>query len=157
VRRGEVRWGEARRGEAWPASQGGVRQSGARRGEAGRGIPEAGPDEAVLVDGADSAPAGVAALTRAGLAAATSQAARSKDREDQLAALVGGEIDPLITDWVEKIQQLVDTAPDLEHIRQGLLDLLPSMSADQFTRAMQHALAIGGAAGMFDALEDSRG
>ncbi|WP_164124231.1 DUF935 domain-containing protein [Stenotrophomonas maltophilia] len=121
------------------------------------GIPEAGPDEAVLVDGADSAPAGVAALTRAGLAAATSQPARGKDREDQLAALVGGEIDPLIADWVEKIQQLVDTAPDLDHIRQGLLDLLPSMSADQFTRAMQHALAIGGAAGMFDALEDSRG
>lgn len=120
------------------------------------GIPEAGPDEPVLGAAPESAPGSRVALSRTAVAVASAQPA-PKDREDQLVALVAEEVDPVISDWVDQIQTLVDSAQTLEQIRDGLLGLLPGLSTAQFTRAMQHALAIGGAAGMLDALEDSRG
>ena len=64
--------------------------------------------------------------------------------------------DPVVGKWVEQIRQLVDGAASLEEIRDGLLQLLPDLDAARFAGVMQHALAIAGAAGMFDALEDSR-
>ncbi|WP_296280568.1 DUF935 domain-containing protein [Pseudoxanthomonas sp.] len=78
------------------------------------------------------------------------------DREDQLAALLGESADPVVQEWVEQIRQLVDTADSLEAVRDGLLPLLASMDGDRFAGVMQHALAVAGVAGMFDALEDSR-
>ncbi|MGH8043518.1 MAG: DUF935 domain-containing protein, partial [Stenotrophomonas sp.] len=118
------------------------------------GIPEAGPDEPVLGATPVAPQADRAALSRAHPAAAV---AAPRDREDQLVGLVADEIDPVVAGWVDKIQALVDGARDLEQVREGLLALLPQLSTEQFTRAMQHALAIGGAAGMLDGLEDSRG
>ena len=64
--------------------------------------------------------------------------------------------DPVVTEWVDQVQRLVDTAGSLEDVRDGLLQLLPDLDAGKFAQVMQHALAIAGAAGMFDALEDSR-
>ncbi len=124
------------------------------------GIPEAAADEPVLGAGPEMTLGGRAALSRTGLPGAVAVASAQpvpKDREDQLVALVAEEVDPVISDWVGQIQTLVDSAQTLEQIRDGLLGLLPGLSTAQFTRAMQHALAIGGAAGMLDALEDSRG
>lgn len=78
------------------------------------------------------------------------------DREDQLAALLADAADPLVGEWIDQIQQLVDSAGSLEDVRDGLLDLLPQLDAGKFAQVMQHALAIAGAAGMLDALDDSR-
>ncbi len=79
-----------------------------------------------------------------------------RDREDQLARLLAEEADPIIGEWVDRIRDLVDRAQGLEDVRDGLLQLLPDMDARRFGQVMQHALAIAGAAGMLDALEDSR-
>jgi len=70
---------------------------------------------------------------------------------------VATELDPVVAEWVGAIRELVDGAQDLEQIRDGLLALLPNLSVAQFGQAMQHALAIAGAAGMLDALDESRG
>lgn len=73
-----------------------------------------------------------------------------------MAALLADAADPVVADWVDQVQRLVDTAGSLEDVRDGLLQLLPDLDAGKFAQVMQHALAIAGAAGMFDALEDSR-
>ncbi|WP_411832315.1 DUF935 domain-containing protein [Pseudoxanthomonas mexicana] len=82
--------------------------------------------------------------------------APAPDREDQLAALLADAADPLVGEWIDQVRNLVDTASSLEDVRDGLLDLLPSLDAGKFAQVMQHALAIAGAAGMLDALDDSR-
>ncbi|MBH1874333.1 DUF935 domain-containing protein [Stenotrophomonas maltophilia] len=121
------------------------------------GIPEAGEDEPVL--GQPPVPVDQVALShiRAAALAAQPVSVSSRDREDQLAQLVANELDPVVAEWVDTIRELVDGAQDLEQIRDGLLALLPSLTVTQFGQAMQHALAIAGAAGMLDALDESRG
>ncbi|WP_313036591.1 DUF935 domain-containing protein [Stenotrophomonas acidaminiphila] len=126
------------------------------------GIPEADAnDPDVLVVAAEpAAPAAMAAATArlpAASAAAAAVPAAVPDREDQLVRLLAGAADPVVGGWVEQIRQLVDGAASLEEIRDGLLQVLPELDAARFAGVMQHALAIAGAAGMFDALEDSRG
>lgn len=81
----------------------------------------------------------------------------ARDREDQLAALLADAADPLVGEWVDQVRDLVNSAGSLEEVRNGLLDLLPQMDASKFAHVMQHALAVAGAAGMLDALDDSRG
>lgn len=126
------------------------------------GIPEADAnDPDVLVVAAEpAAPAAMAAATArlpAASAAAAAVPAAAPDREDQLVRLLAGAADPVVGGWVEQIRHLVDSAASLEEIRDGLLQVLPELDAARFAGVMQHALAIAGAAGMFDALEDSRG
>jgi len=77
------------------------------------------------------------------------------DREDQLAAMLAREADPLVGQWVEQIEALVNRANSFEDIQDGLLDVLPDMDADKFARVVQHALAVAGVAGMSDARDDS--
>jgi phage gp29-like protein len=84
------------------------------------------------------------------------QPAPAPDREDQLGALLADAADPLVGEWVDQVRELVDNAGSLEQVRDGLLDLLPQMDAGKFAQVMQHALAVAGAAGMLDALDDSR-
>jgi len=76
------------------------------------------------------------------------------DREDQLAALLAREADPLVGQWIEQIEALVNRAGSFEDIQDGLLALLPEMDADTFARVMQRALAVAGVAGMADAGDD---
>jgi len=76
------------------------------------------------------------------------------DREDQLAALLAREADPLVGQWTEQIEALVHRAGSFEDIQDGLLALLPEMDADKFARVMQRALAVAGVAGMADAGDD---
>lgn len=121
------------------------------------GIPEAGEDEPVLGQVPPVTDQVALSSVRAAAAAAQPVSVSSSDREDQLARLVATELDPVVAEWVGAIRELVDGAQDLEQIRDGLLALLPNLSVAQFGQAMQHALAIAGAAGMLDALDESRG
>jgi len=79
------------------------------------------------------------------------------DREDQLAGLLAKEADPIVGQWVEQIEELVNRAGSFEEIQDGVLALLPDMDADEFARTVQHALAVAGVAGMSDAGDDSHG
>jgi len=71
--------------------------------------------------------------------------------------MLAKEADPIVGQWVEQIEALVNRAGSLEEIQDGLLDVLPDMDADEFARVVQHALAVAGVAGMADAREESRG
>ncbi|MCR6661837.1 MAG: DUF935 domain-containing protein [Luteimonas sp.] len=80
-----------------------------------------------------------------------------RDREDQLLELLASRADPVVGEWVEQIEALVQRAVSLEEIRDGLIELLPDMPADRFGQVMQRALAIAGVAGMGDAADESNG
>jgi len=58
---------------------------------------------------------------------------------------------------VDHIQELVDSAADLEDLRDNLIALLPDMPLDRFAEVMQWALAGGQLAGMVEAQEDADG
>lgn len=76
-------------------------------------------------------------------------------REDQLVALLASRADPIVGQWVEQIEQLVNNAISLEEIRDGLLELLPGLDAARFAQVMKQALAIAGVAGIGDATDDA--
>jgi phage gp29-like protein len=119
------------------------------------GIPEA-DDEKDLLVVTEETPAGAPAGRQAAATAKIRQPAAPRDREDQLAELLADSADPIVKEWVDQIRALIDGAGSLEEVRDGLLPLLADVDAEKFAKVMQHALAIAGAAGMLDALEDSR-
>ncbi len=82
--------------------------------------------------------------------------APARSREDQLVELLAGRADPIVAQWVDRIEQLVNSAVSIEEIRDGLLQLLPDLPAERLAQVMQQALAIAGVAGMSDAADESR-
>jgi len=118
------------------------------------GLPD--PDEgAELLQAPTPPPPLLPGFNRALNKEAAAPRAVEMDREDQLAGLLAKEADPLVGQWVEQIEALVNRAGSLEEIQDGLLALLPDMDADEFARTVQHALAVAGVAGMADVREDS--
>lgn len=121
------------------------------------GLPDPATGAEVKLLGAPAAaPAAVPAAPAVNAQALNREQVATPDREDQLAALLADAADPLVSDWIDQVRELVDGAGSLEELRDGLLDLLPTMDAGKFADVMQHALAVAGAAGMLDALDDSR-
>jgi len=80
---------------------------------------------------------------------------RFDDREDQLAALLASEADPLVGELVAEIRDLVDGATSLEEIRAGLDRITPDLDTTRLAGVMQYALAAAGIAGMYDAGVDA--
>lgn len=124
------------------------------------GIPE--PEDGQPVLGAAPAPAPVAApvdkpvVPPAKVAAATAQTAAAQPPE-QLLDRTGRQARPAVADWVQQIRGLVETAASLEAIRDGLEQLLPGMTLDQYADAMAEALAAAALAGRYEILQEVAG
>lgn len=65
------------------------------------------------------------------------------------------EISPAMAAWINQIKALVDSATSLQDIRDGLMKLAPDMSLDQYTAAMQRALAAAALAGRYEILQEA--
>ncbi|RPE81837.1 DUF935 domain-containing protein [Vulcaniibacterium tengchongense] len=119
------------------------------------GLPD--PDEGaeLLTAPAVAAPAPPAAATPARTRRAENREGAPRDREDQLVALLASRADPVVGQWVERIEALVQQAGTLEEVRDGLLELMPDLDSKRFAAVLQHALAIAGIAGMSDAVDDA--
>lgn len=112
------------------------------------GIPEAEDDKDLLVEPAAPAPA--APADPRGVAAATAQrpaiaAAPASEMTTQLDAAVRSP-----AAWVQQIRDMVASAASLVEIRDGLLDLYPDMSLDEYADAMAMALGAAHLAGRSD-------
>ena len=59
--------------------------------------------------------------------------------------------------WFAQIRKLVDSAQSLEQIRDGLEQLLPGMSLDQYAQAMGMAMQAAQLAGRYDVLQEAAG
>ena len=125
------------------------------------GIPMPQDGEPVLQQPAQPMPFGLAGLRAAwpadaplaALAAATPGAAATPPQAmaQQLAAGAA----PAVTGWLAQIRALVERAQSLDDIRNGLEQLLPDMTLDQYAAAMAQALAAAQLAGRYEVLNEA--
>ena len=115
-------------------------------------IPEPAEGEEILqVAAAPAAPAAPApAEPPADIAVATAQkpATTAADRLDD-------DLQPLTGQWIARIRQLVEGAESLEQIRDGLAELLPDMTIEQYAEAMAQALAAAALQGRLDIVQEA--
>lgn len=116
------------------------------------GIPEPSEQEDVLqLQTEASAPARSEPEQPAGVAVATAQqkpAATAAQRLDD-------DLQPITGQWITRIRQLVEQAESLEQIRDGLAELLPEMTLEQYAEAMAQALAAAALQGRLDIVQEA--
>ena len=92
---------------------------------------------------------------KAALAAQLAALPQPQDAPALQADKLDADLAPAMTDWIDRIRALVDTCDTLEQVRDGLLDLMPDMRLDDYTRAMQQALAAAALAGRYEVLREA--
>lgn len=120
------------------------------------GIPMAQKDEPVL--GAPQPQQGPPAIT--GKAAATAvvpDAAPAPLPTLAMLPQLRTSAAPALDNWIGQIRNLVETATSLEAIRDGLAQLLPGMTLDQYAAAMAEALRAAELVGRSDVLDEAAG
>ena len=117
------------------------------------GIPMPQPGQVVLgvTPVVQAAPTGTAALTAVLPAPAAQPLTVSQTMQPQLANNVQQATSP----WFAQIRKLVESATSLEQIRDGLEQLIPNMTLDQFALAMGEAMAAAQLAGRYEVLQEA--
>ncbi len=64
---------------------------------------------------------------------------------------------PAADAWLDQVRQLAGNVDSLDALREGLLQLLPDMTLDQYAAAMQEGLAAAALAGRYDVLQETAG
>ena len=65
------------------------------------------------------------------------------------------DLQPITGRWIGRIRQLVEQAESLEQIRDGLAELLPDMTLEQYAEAMAQALAAAALQGRLDIVQEA--
>lgn len=112
--------------------------------------PAEGEDVLAVVAGSAAQPESVVAP---GTAVATAQIAAPKTAVEQL----DDAMRPSTDQWIDQIRALVQNASSLDEIRDGLEQLLPDMSLDQYAAAMAQALAAAALQGRVEILQEVAG
>lgn len=112
--------------------------------------PAEGEDVLAVVAGSAAQPESVVAP---GTAVATAQIAAPKTAGEQL----DDAMRPSTDQWIDQIRALVQNAASLDEIRDGLEQLLPGMSLDQYAAAMAQALAAAALQGRVEILQEVAG
>ncbi|WP_275629817.1 DUF935 domain-containing protein [Pseudomonas sp. 273] len=117
-------------------------------------IPEPAEGEEVLAAVAEptTRPA-LPAASAPGQAVATAQVTLPKTAADQL----DDTMRPATDQWIDQIRALVQSAATLDEIRDGLDQLLPNMSMEQYADAMAQALAAAALQGRVEILQEVTG
>lgn len=114
------------------------------------GIPEPAEKEDVLqLQAEPSAPA--EPEPPAGVAVATAQQKPATTAAQRL----DDDLQPITGQWITRIRQLVEQAESLEQIRDGLAELLPDMTLEQYAEAMAQALAAAALQGRLDIVQEA--
>ncbi|MCP4468994.1 MAG: DUF935 domain-containing protein [Halieaceae bacterium] len=117
------------------------------------GIPEPEPDEEVLMAPV-KAPADPVQPEQVKVAAASAQRIlRDTHASDQL----DDSVQPITGEWIAQIRALVESAQTLEQIRDGLVELLPDMTLEEYAEAMAQALAAAALKGRYDIVQEAAG
>ena len=121
------------------------------------GIPMPQEGEAVLATAAPANPFG-AFTARAALAAVAPRGGEGEaPPPTAMADLLAKGAAPALNGWIEGIRALVERAESLQDIRDGLEELLPGMTLDQYAQAMAEALAAAQLAGRYEVMQDAGG
>ncbi|MNF91345.1 hypothetical protein D3C84_739430 [compost metagenome] len=117
-------------------------------------IPEPSEGEEVLAMAAEPrTPPVPTPAAKPGKAVATAQTKPPATSAEQL----DDTLQPITGQWVERIRALVHEAESLEAIRDGLAELLPDMSLEQYAEAMAQALAAAALQGRYEILQEAAG
>ncbi|MHB1273626.1 MAG: DUF935 domain-containing protein [Rhodanobacter sp.] len=65
--------------------------------------------------------------------------------------------DPALTGWINRFRALVDKAQNLDELRDQVFAVMPDMTLEQYTTAMQQALAAAALAGRYELLQEAGG
>lgn len=114
-------------------------------------IPEPDGDEEILVVAAEPVAPPVVPEPDPGKAVATAQTKAPATAAEQL----DDTLQPITGQWIERIRNLVQQAESLEQIRDGLAELLPDMSLEQYAEAMAQALAAAALQGRVEILQEA--
>ncbi|MFC5525225.1 DUF935 domain-containing protein [Rhodanobacter ginsengisoli] len=127
------------------------------------GVPEPEADDADLLvaakpaaPAAPPAPAEPTAKVPPGTAAASAQI--PTDPQDPPARMVGqldAAVSPAIGDWLAQIRALASRVDSLDALRDGILQLVPDMSLEQYAEAMAQGLAAAALAGRYEILQEA--
>ena len=119
------------------------------------GIPTPLPGQAVLgmTPVVQAPPTGTAALTAVLPAPAAQPLTVAQTMQAQLANVMEQATSP----WFAQIRKLVESAASLEQIRDGLEQLIPNMTLDQFALAMGEAMVAAHLAGRYEVLQEAGG
>ncbi len=125
------------------------------------GIPMAQGNEAVLQSpGVVPAAGTVAALSAQrlpGVAWATAQPVAAQSVPVAMSGQMSNTMAPAVDQWIEQVRALVMRAQSLDEIRDGLSELLPDMTLDQYAGAMAQALSVAHLAGRYEVLQEAGG
>ncbi|WP_435609899.1 DUF935 domain-containing protein [Pseudomonas knackmussii] len=113
-------------------------------------IPEPAEGEEVLAAVADPMQPQPAPAVVPGKAVATAQVIPPKTAAEQL----DDAMRPSTDQWINRIRALVQGAKSLEEVRDGLEQLLPDMTMEQYADAMAQALAAAALQGRLDILQE---
>jgi len=114
-------------------------------------IPEPAEGEDVL-QVQSTTPAPALPEPTAGRAVATAQRPATTATEH-----LDDDLQPITGQWIAQIRQLVERSESLEQIRDGLAELLPDMSIEQYAEAMAQALAAAALQGRLDIVQEAAG
>lgn len=118
------------------------------------GIPMPQPGQAVLsaMPVVQPAPTGTAALTAL---PAPGAAAQPLTTAQTMVPQLANHIERATSPWFAQIRKLVESAASLEQIRDGLEQLIPNMTLDQFALAMGEAMVAAQLAGRYEVLQEA--
>jgi phage gp29-like protein len=91
-----------------------------------------------------------------GTAAASAQlAAGPMDPPARMVDQLDAAVSPAIGDWLAQIRALASRVDSLDALRDGILQLVPDMSLDQYAEAMAQGLAAAALAGRYEILQEA--
>ncbi|MGS1014103.1 DUF935 domain-containing protein [Rhodanobacter sp. UC4450_H17] len=127
------------------------------------GIPEPEADDADLLvadkppaPAATPAPADAAAEVPPGTAAASAQIpVEPQDPPARMVDQLDKAVAPALGDWLAQVRALAGRVDSLDALREGILQLVPDMSLDQYAEAMAQGLAAAALAGRYEILQEA--
>jgi hypothetical protein len=90
-------------------------------------------------------------------AATTAQVTEPQDPPARMVDQLDTAVSPAIDGWLSQIRELAGRVDSLDALREGLLQLAPDMSLDQYAEAMAQGLAAAALAGRYEILQEAGG
>lgn len=75
----------------------------------------------------------------------------------QMAERLADDLAPAVGEWIDQVRELAARVESLEELRDGLEQLLPGLTLEQYADAMTQALAAAALAGRYDILQEVSG
>jgi len=82
-------------------------------------------------------------------------ATQPQDPPAQMVDQLSRNVAPAAEAWLDQVRTLAGQVDSLDALRDGLLDLLPNMTLDQYAAAMQEGLAAAALAGRYEVLQEA--